>query len=124
MKTIIFLVPPDVQFGFNLAGIREQVCHLNSVSDPGVVVSPRILQSSTGLEQTIRELMSEEQVGVIVIDERLMNHHHAEDLHALEKNWPGLLVVLSAPRVEEAAREDYTMQLIQKAIGYHVRLNG
>jgi|GEM_PF-453004 vacuolar-type H+-ATPase subunit F/Vma7 len=124
MKTIIFLVPPDVQFGFNLAGIREQVCHLNTASDTNAVVSSQILQSSTGLEQTIRGLMSDEQVGVIVIDERLMNHHHAEDLHALEKNWRGLLVVLPAPRFEEAAQEDYTMQLIQKAIGYHVRLSG
>lgn len=101
-----FLVPPDVHLGFGLAGIRAQHC------------------SPAELVQIVRELMREEQVGIIAIEERLLDHNSSEALPLLEKNWPGLLIVLPAPGIGEVAREDYAMQLINKAIGYHVRLGG
>lgn len=105
MKHMVFLIPEDVRLGFNLAGIRELVC------SPGE------------LARKVRELMGEEQVAIIVIDERLLAQTGAEDLHVLEKNWSGILLVLPAPGAEEVGHEDYAMQLIKKAIGYHVRLN-
>ena len=101
-----FLVPPDVHLGFGLAGIRAQHC------------------SPAELVQSVRELMQEEQVGIIAVEERLLDHNSSEALPLLEKNWPGLLIVLPAPGTGEVAREDYAMQLINKAIGYHVRLGG
>ncbi|MBU4119841.1 MAG: hypothetical protein KJ555_13900 [Proteobacteria bacterium] len=104
MKHMVFLIPEDVRLGFNLAGIRELVC------------------SPADLAQSVRELMGEEQVSLIVVDERLLARSGAEDLHALGKNWNGLLLVLPAPAAEEVVHEDYAMQLIKKAIGYHVRL--
>ncbi len=101
---MVFLVPEDVHLGFNLAGIRELVC------------------SPAELARTVRELMGEEQISVIVVDERLLGQTGAEELHVLEKNWSGLLIVLPAPGAGEVVHEDYAMQLIKKAIGYHVRL--
>lgn len=106
MKHLAFLVPPDVQLGFSLAGIRAQHC------------------SPAELVQAVRELMQEEQVGIIAVEERLLDHNSSEALPLLEKTWPGLLIVLPAPGTGEVAREDYAMQLINKAIGYHVRLGG
>ncbi len=124
MKTVIFLVPPDVQFGFSLAGVREQVCRLNLVPVVSAAVSSQIVGSPVELVRTVRELMDEEQVGVIVVDERLLSHDSTETVRALEKNWGGIVVVLPSPVIEEEPPEDYTTQLIKKAIGYHVRLNG
>lgn len=105
LRHLVFLVPEDVRLGFNLAGIRELVC------------------SPADLARTVRELMGEEQVAIIVVDERLLVQTGAEDLHVLGKNWRGILLVLPAPGAEEVTREDYVMQLIKKAIGYHVRLD-
>jgi len=101
---MVFVIPEDVRLGFNLAGIRELVC------------------SPAELAQTVRGLMKEEQVGIIAVDERLLAQTGAEDLHILGKEWRGLLLVLPAPAAEEIVHEDYAMQLIKKAIGYHVRL--
>lgn len=101
---MVFVIPEDVRLGFNLAGIRELVC------------------SPAELAQTVRGLMKEEQVGIIAVDERLLAQTGAEDLHILGKKWRGLLLVLPAPAAEEIVHEDYAMQLIKKAIGYHVRL--
>ena len=105
LRHLVFLVPEDVRLGFYLAGIRELVC------------------SPAELAGIVRELMGEEQVAIIVVDERLLVQTEAEDLHALGKNWRGLFLVLPAPGAEEVAREDYVMRLIKKAIGYHVRLD-
>lgn len=104
MKHLVFLIPPDVLPGFSLAGFREQVC------------------DAAELKRTLRELMDEEQVGVIVVDERLLGQFGADDLHGLKKKWTGILMVLPPPGAEEVVQEDYALQLIQKAIGYHVRL--
>lgn len=101
---MVFVIPEDVRLGFNMAGIRERIC------------------SSDELAKTVLGLMQEEQVGIIAVDERLLARTGAEDLHALGKDWRGLLLVLPAPAAEEIAHEDYAMQLIKKAIGYHVRL--
>lgn len=101
---MVFVIPEDVRLGFNLAGIRELVC------------------SPAELAQTVRGLMKEEQVGIIAVDERLLAQTGAEDLHILGKEWRGLLLVLPGPAAEEIVHEDYAMQLIKKAIGYHVRL--
>lgn len=106
MKHMALLVPPDVHPGFGLAGIRAQQC------------------SPAELLQSVRELMQDERVGVIAVEERLLDHTNREALPFLEKNWSGLLIVLPAPDIGEVAREDYAMQLINKAIGYHVRLGG
>lgn len=105
MRHMVFVIPEDVRLGFNLAGLRELAC------------------SPAELAQTVRELMGEEQVSLIVVDERLLARSGAEDLHILGKNWRGILLVLPALAAEEVVHEDYAMQLIKKAIGYHVRLD-
>jgi len=109
LKSLVFVIPPDVQFGFSLAGIREQLC------------------APAELASTVRELMADEQIGLIVVDERLLvqvGHNSIEELHLLEKNYSGILIILPAPGKEEVVPEDYIMRLIKKAIGYQVRLDG
>ena len=104
MKRIVFLTPQDARCGFSLTGVRQ------------IVTRPE------RLEETMKELIEDHEIGVLVVDERLTGETTAERLQQLETRWPGVVVVLPGP--EEAAEtvEDYAMRLIRRAIGYQVRL--
>jgi len=104
LKQIVFITPEDAQFGFALTGLNQ------IVTDPG------------GVAAAISDATRDERGGVIFVDERLHQHLDEEWLNALEKQWPGLIVVLPAPEGAEQIFENYAMQLIVKAIGYQVRL--
>jgi V/A-type H+-transporting ATPase subunit F len=40
----------------------------------------------------------------------------------MERRWPGLVVMLPAPREGARVEEDYVLRLIRRALGYQVRL--
>lgn len=105
MKRIIFLTPPDARYGFLLTGVRQQVVDAPS------------------LERVLGELTADPRIGVIVVDERLIEPAADPQIARLEQRWPGLLVVLPAPEPQAEAAEDYALRLIRRAIGYQVRLN-
>jgi vacuolar-type H+-ATPase subunit F/Vma7 len=105
VKRIVVITPPDATHGFALAGVRQ----LNATADA----------TPAALRETARDAAT----GVVIIDERLVTRPLREQMRALEGRWPGLVVVLPAPRRAQVAAEDYVLQLIRRAIGYQVRLS-
>lgn len=105
MKKIIALTPADTGAGFGLAGIRQFV--------PGAT-------ERSGL---VLSLARDPTTGVVIVDERLIDQMLDRQLADLDREWPGLVVVLPAPALAPRAEEDYALQLIRRAIGYQVRLN-
>lgn len=104
MKQIVFVTPPDARYGFSLTGVRQ------------LVVGPETV------EKAVLELSGDAEVGVVVIDERLIEGRTPERVRQLELRWPGLIIVLPAPERTEQVEEDYAMRLIRRAIGYQVKL--
>lgn len=104
MKEICFLTPLDARFAFRLAGVRQMVL------SPG--------EAEAGLRQATED----PDIGLVMIDERLVAEISEETFQALERRWPGAITVLPAPE-EEAAVDEYVLRLVRRAIGYQVRLN-
>lgn len=104
MAGVVFMTAEDARYGFSLAGSRQLT------SKP---------EQAEGL---LRKTVADPDIGVIVIDERLVRALPEDDFAELEANWRGLLVTLPAPVLTAEAEEDYLQRLIQRALGYHVRL--
>jgi len=104
MKKIVVVTPPDARHGFALGGVRQLT--------PGPAELPA----------TLRQLAAEPETGVVIVDERLLTVPARAEIAALERHWPGLVVVLPSPAEAAAAEEDYVLRLIRRAIGYQVRL--
>lgn len=105
MRRIVFLTPPDARYGFGLTGVQQ------------LAVGPDTL------EEALRELVDDPEIGVLVVDERLVTASIQSRLRKLERNWSGLMVVLPAPERAARVEEDYVLRLIRRAIGYQVRLS-
>ena len=105
MKKIVVVTPPDARHGFALGGVTQ------------------LTAAPAELPAKLRELAGEPDTGVVIVDERLLTEGARAEIAALERHWPGLVVVLPSPGEAAAAEEDYVLQLIRRAIGYQVRLN-
>jgi V/A-type H+-transporting ATPase subunit F len=106
VKKVVVITPPDARHGFALTGVRQVTSSIEEL--PGCLLG----------------LARDPLTGVIIVDERLTVGEVQQQIRALERRWPGLLVVLPAPeRAGRASEEDYVLQLIRRAIGYQVRLN-
>jgi vacuolar-type H+-ATPase subunit F/Vma7 len=104
MTRVVFITPPDASYGFLLGGISQSVAEVHEA------------------EETIRKALGETDIGLVVVDERLMKGLSEERLKEIQQGWPGILLVLPAPERPSAAEEDYALRLIRRAIGYHVKL--
>jgi V/A-type H+-transporting ATPase subunit F len=104
MSEVVFMTPEDARYGFSLAG------------------SLQLTVQAEQAEAQLRETMADKDVGVVVIDERLVKAIDEKQFAELEANWAGLLVTLPAPEQEAEGEEDYLQRLIRRALGYHVRL--
>lgn len=102
MKRIVAITPPDAAGGFASCGAR-QVTPL-----PG------------GAAQALQAAFADPESGVVILDERLLAEVGEEQVRAWEERWTGVLVVLPAPAA--GAAEDYAVQLIRRAVGYHVKV--
>jgi len=100
---VVFITSKDARFGFSLAGTTQ------------------IAVAEEKAEELLRQTIADSDVGVVVIDERLVKAIDAKHYSELEEAWKGLLVTLPAPE-HEAVEEDYLQRLIKRALGYHVRL--
>ncbi|KPJ80314.1 MAG: ATPase [Gammaproteobacteria bacterium SG8_30] len=105
MKQIVVVTPTDARLGFALGGVVQ------ATTVPAE------------LPAMLRQLADEPETGVVIVDERLLTERAREEIAALERHWPGLVVVLPSPGKAVAAEEDYVLRLIRRAIGYQVRLN-
>jgi len=104
LKKVAFITPPDSKYGFSLGGI------------------PQFVAEPHDLEETLKNVMTEPDNGLVIIDERMINSMTEERLHELEQGWQGILLILPSPVKPPAEVEDYASRLIRRAIGYHVRL--
>ena len=93
-----------MEYGFSLAGAAQRVKKPDEVRD------------------AMYELRLESDVGLVVIDERLMGDLEEDELSEFQKTWEGMLVVLPAPKPRITEEEDYAAALIRRTIGYHLRL--
>ena len=105
MKKIAFMTPLDADRGFLLAGVSQHAVPAGEA------------------EGKLRELMQDPDMGLIVIDERLLRSLDDERLRELERGWRGVVLSLPSPEKAVPEAEDYATRLIRRAIGYHVRLH-
>jgi V/A-type H+-transporting ATPase subunit F len=106
VKKVVVIAPPDARHGFALTGVRQ------------------VTSSAGELPAILVDVVRDPLTGVVIVDERLAVGAVRQQIRALERRWPGLVVVLPAPeRAGREAEEDYVLQLIRRAIGYQVRLN-
>ena len=105
MKQIVVITPADARYGFRLTGVRQ------------------IDVSSGELHKTLLELVADPAVGVLLIDERLIDAGARRRLRELDRLWTGLAVILPGPRKAVRPADDYILSLIRRAVGYQVRLN-
>lgn len=103
MKEVVFITPEDARYGFSLAGTAQ----LTATADQA--------------EELLRKTIADTDIGVVVIDERLVRAIDSKHYSELEQTWRGLLVTLPAPERDSTA-DDYLQRLIKRALGYHVRL--
>lgn len=105
MNKVAFITPRDAAPGFFLAGVAQYVV------DPAE------------LEGLLKELTVEEDFGLICIDERLLNEELEEIVALRQEAWAGVIIILPPPPRLAPAGANYAERLLQKAIGYQVRLN-
>jgi V/A-type H+-transporting ATPase subunit F len=104
MKRIVVITLTDVEFGFGLTGVSHYVVKKDEA------------------EITLRRIIKEPETGLIIVDEHLVRGIKEEKMKEIDRSWNGIIVVLPSPERPEVDIEDYAVQLIRRAIGYHVRL--
>jgi len=104
MKEILFLTMEDSAPGFALTGVRQQML------------------SQEEAWPTIQEACADPEVGVVAADTRLLEKIDPIRLRELTERWPGVLVTLPAPADRRTPPSDELQRLVQRALGYHVRL--
>lgn len=104
MRNIAFITPPGTEFGFSLSGI------------------PQFVTEPHDLEGTLKNIIADQDTGLVIVDERMINGMTEERLRDVEHAWRGIVLILPSPVKPPAEVEDYAARLIRRAIGYHVRL--
>ena len=104
MKEILFLTCDDSAPGFALTGVRQQS------------LSPEAAW------EAIQQACADPDVGVIAADSRLLETLDPIRLRELTDRWPGVLVTLPAPANRRTPPGDELQRLVQRALGYHMRL--
>ena len=104
MKEILFLTMEDSAPGFALTGVRQQTLTCEDAW------------------ATIQKACSDSDVGVIAADTRLLEKLDPVRLREMTDRWPGVLVTLPAPAGRRSPPSDELQRLVQRALGYHVRL--
>ena len=104
MKKIVVATPHDAAGGFAIAG----VVHREAAAPhwPGL----------------IDEAAADRAVGVIAIDERLIDRPLQEHLREVERTCSGVIVVLPTPGAPARPEDDYARRLVRRAIGYQVKV--
>lgn len=104
MKEILFLTLEDSAPGFALTGVRQQTLTRDEAW------------------AAIQAACTDSDVGVIAVDTRLLEKLDPVRLREMTDRWPGVMVTLPAPADRRAPPSDELQRLVQRALGYHVRL--
>jgi len=103
MKHVIFITSADASPGFQLAGLEQIPATKDTVTD------------------LLRQNTRNNDIGLIVVDERLLDGTTREEFNRLDKLRPGKIATLPSP---EFAETDLALEIIRQAIGYHIRMHG
>ena len=104
MTRIVFITPETPPCGFSAAGFEQ------------------LLTDSRSALGTMQQAVTEVDVGVVIVDERLLEGIDDQTLHQLQQGWRGIFLVLPTPTGALPVEEDYLQRLIRRALGYHVRI--
>jgi vacuolar-type H+-ATPase subunit F/Vma7 len=104
MKEILFLTYADSTPGFALTGVRQQ----------------KLIPEDAW--EAIQQACADSDIGVVAADIRLLEQLDQIRLRELTDRWPGVLVTLPAPADKRTPPSDELQRLVQRALGYHVRL--
>lgn len=104
MKKILVLAPARPVAGFAIAGVMAREAATDQL--------PPLLDAAAG----------DSSVGVLAIDERLIDPAAQERIREVERLWRGALVIVPSPGPPARPEEDYARRLIRRAIGYQVRV--
>jgi len=104
MKEILFLTMADSAPGFALTGVRQQTLNQEDAW------------------AAIQQACANPEVGVVAADTRLLEKLDQLRLRELTDRWSGVLVTLPAPADKRTPASDELQRLVQRALGYHVRL--
>lgn len=104
MKKLVFITLPDARHGFGLAGVTQ------------------LITTAEGAEVLLKETIAQPGIGLVILDERLIKSIREESLQEIEQVWHGILLILPAPEIPGVTRVDYMALMIQRVIGYHLRL--
>ena len=104
MRRVLFITPDDLPLGFAIAGLEQ------------------LAVSGDEVTSVLEKLTQDDDVGVLILDERLMPEIDETWLKKTEQRWSGILLILPAPERMEEVGEDYLQRMIRRALGYHVRI--
>ena len=104
MKKVLVLAPAHPVSGFAIAGVMAREAAPIQVADQ------------------IDAAIADASVGVLAIDERLIDPATDARIRELERHWRGALVVVPSPGRPGRPADDYARRLIRRAIGYQVRV--
>lgn len=104
MRKILVLAPAQPVSGFAIAGVMAREA------------------ASTQLPQLLDAAMADSTVGVLAIDERLIDPPAQERIREIENRWHGAVVIVPSPGKPARPEDDYARRLIRRAIGYQVRV--
>jgi len=104
MKRVVFITPEALPYGFAAAGFEQ------------------LAVAATAAGEALAATVADKNVGVIIVDERLLAELGEATLEQTRRRWDGILLVLPAPGDSETSGEDYLQQLIRRALGYHIRI--
>jgi len=104
MKKIVFITPREGEYGFSLSGVKHHIARVEN------------------LEAVLSKIVEDQDNGLAIIDERLLEGIPLERLREIERKWQGIILSLPSPERPGMEIEDYGAKLIRRAIGYHVKV--
>lgn len=106
MSRVVVITPDDVAPGFALTGIHQKI------------------PAGESLWEVVTDLCRTDGVGLIAIDSRLLQPEDEGRMQRLAEGWSGVLLTLPPPVGGGREDGDELQRLVQRALGYHVRLEG
>ena len=104
MKKVAVITPPDGEYGFGLAGVLHRACR------------------GEDAEAVLKDVITRSDIALVIVDERLIRNIEEDNLREIEQGWQGILLTLPAVEKPGVQIKDYAAELIQRVIGYHIRL--
>lgn len=109
MATVVVLTDPETADGFRLAGVETM-----TASEPG------------DAQKQLNKLLEREDVGVIAINDELMDQIDERTREHIEKLYRPIVVAMPSVATQDSGEERSARlaRLIRKAVGFEIKLGG